>query len=78
MENYSRYLSSLSWLADVIFGCICDGPAYFDDKNDMYKLYIHVSAGIFGFYVKITKVEMYVCILKLLRTNMSCKWEGKA
>ena len=48
MKNYSRYLSSLSWLADVIFGCICDGPAYFDDKNDMYKLYIYVSAGIFG------------------------------
>ena len=59
MENYSRYRSSLSWLADVKFGCICDGSAYFGDKNDMHKLYIHVSASIYGFYVKITKVEMY-------------------
>ena len=32
----------------VKFGCICDGPVYFGDKNDMYKLYIYVSAGIFG------------------------------
>ena len=59
-----------------------------------YKTEMHILVKVIGaIYSKITRrlfiinafnrdscmyVCMYVCILHLLRTNMSCKWGGKS